>query len=60
MELKDGSRDQAIAEYTKLSQDQQASASLRQRASALAEYLKANPQGAAASPAPAAVQGANP
>ena len=46
-------------EFTKLSQEQTASASLRQRAAALAEYLKANPPGAAA-PAAAPAQGAKP
>jgi hypothetical protein len=40
--LKDGARIEAQAEYTKLAQETEASASLRQRASAIAEYLKAN------------------
>jgi hypothetical protein len=59
MDLKDGSRDAAIAAFGKLAQEQEASASLRQRAGALAEYLKANPPGGAA-PAAAPAQGAKP
>ena len=51
-----GSRAQAEADYLRLSQEQQASPSLRQRAAAILQYLKANPTagpGAPAAPAPA-------
>ncbi len=43
IDLKDGARTQAMAEYQKLSQETDAPANLRQRASGIAEYLKANP-----------------
>jgi hypothetical protein len=43
IDLKDGARGQALAEYQKLAQETDAPASLRQRASGIAEYLKANP-----------------
>jgi len=43
IDLKDGGRAQALAEYQKLAQDNSAPASLRQRAAGIAEYLKANP-----------------
>ena len=60
MDMKSGARAQAIAEYRKLAQETQASPGLRQRASGLAEFLSANPDGAAATatasaaPAPSA------
>jgi hypothetical protein len=47
-DMKSGARAQAIAEYQKLAQETQASPGLRQRASGLAEFLSANPDGAAA------------
>ena len=55
VDLKDGARAQAIDEYQKLAQEAQAPTSLRQRASGIAEYLKANPDVAinTASAAPA-------
>ena len=43
VDLKDGARTEALAEYQKLAQATDAPASLRQRASGIAEYLKANP-----------------
>jgi hypothetical protein len=43
VDLKDGARTQAVAEYQKLAQETDAPANLRQRASGIAEYLKANP-----------------
>jgi len=43
VDLKDGARAQAIDEYQKLSQEAQAPTSLRQRATGIAEFLKANP-----------------
>ena len=43
IDLKDGKRAEAIAEYQKLSQEAEAPANLRQRAGGIAEYLKANP-----------------
>ena len=43
VDLKDGVRAQALAEYQKLAQETGAPASLRQRAAGIAEYLKANP-----------------
>jgi len=50
VDLKDGARAQALAEYEKLAQDNTAPANLRQRATGIAEYLKANPdRGAPAS-----------
>jgi hypothetical protein len=52
-ELKGGSRIQAEADYLKLSQEAEAAPGLRQRAGALAQYLKANPAGVAAVPAAA-------
>jgi hypothetical protein len=55
MELKGGSRDAAMAAYEKLAQDNAAPANLRQRASGISEFLKANPPNGAigAPPAPA-------
>ena len=61
-ELKTGSRPQAENDFLNLSQENQAPAGLRQRASAIVAYLKANPgstlpspaPGGAAAPAPAA------
>jgi len=50
VDLKDGARAQALAEYEKLAQDNTAPANLRQRATGIAEFLKANPdRGAPAS-----------
>jgi len=43
IDLKDGARAQALAEYQKLAAETAAPASLRQRVSGIAEYLKANP-----------------
>jgi hypothetical protein len=43
VDLKDGARAQAMAEYQKLSQETDAPPNLRQRAAGIAEYLKANP-----------------
>jgi hypothetical protein len=43
VDLKDGARTQAVAEYLKLAQETDAPANLRQRASGIAEYLNANP-----------------
>jgi hypothetical protein len=64
MDLKAGARTQAITEYQKLSQEPEASPSLRQRAAGIAEYLSANPEGTAATaptaPAAAAAQGTPP
>jgi hypothetical protein len=69
MDLKAGARAQAITEYQKLAQEPDASPSLRQRAAGIAEYLSANPEGAAATaaaapvattPATAAAQGTSP
>lgn len=61
-ELKTGSRPQAENDFLQLSQEQQAPPGLRQRASAIIAYLKANPGGTlpaapagAAAPAPAAI-----
>jgi hypothetical protein len=52
-ELRGGSRIQAEADYLTLSQQPEAAPSLRQRAAAIAQYLKANPAGVAATPAAA-------
>jgi hypothetical protein len=54
VDLKDGARGQALAEYQKLGLDPTAPASLRQRATGIAEYLRANPDAgiAPATPAP--------
>jgi hypothetical protein len=56
LDLKAGQHTLAIAEYTKLAQDQQAPAALRQRAGGIAGYLTANPDSTAtttpAAPAP--------
>ncbi len=59
MDFKGGSRTQAEADYLKLSQELEAPANLRQRAAALAQYLKANPAGSTSvtPAAPPAVQG---
>jgi hypothetical protein len=43
IDLKDGARAAALAEYQKLAETTDAPASLRQRAGGIAEYLKANP-----------------
>lgn len=51
VDFRTGSRSQAEADYLRLSQEQQASPSLRQRAAAIVQYLKANP---GVGPAPAA------
>ena len=53
LDLKAGARAQAITEYQKLSQEPDASPSLRQRAAGIAEYLSANPEGTAATAAAA-------
>ena len=53
MDLKTGSRSQAESEYLKLSQELEASASLRQRAAAIAQYLKANPPNGSTTAPPA-------
>jgi hypothetical protein len=61
-ELKTGSRPQAENDFLNLAQEAQAPPGLRQRASAIVAYLKANPGGTvpslapsgAATPAPAA------
>src|SRR6185503_17908221 len=45
MDLKGGSRTQAETDYLKLSQELEAPAGLRQRAAAIAQFLKANPAG---------------
>ena len=60
VDLKSGSRAQALAEYQKLSLDTQAPANLRQRAAGISEFLKANPPSGApvASPPPAPATGA--
>jgi len=58
VDFRTGSRAQAEADYLRLSQEQQASPSLRQRAAAIVQYLKANPAAgpaAPAAPAPASV-----
>jgi hypothetical protein len=52
VDLKDGAPAQAMAEYQKLAQAAAAPANLRQRASGIAEYLKANPDSGIAAPAP--------
>ena len=59
IDLRDGSAAAAQEQYTKLAQEPQAPQSLRQRASALAEYLKANPP-AGAAPATNPAQGTTP
>lgn len=51
-DLKNGARSQALAEYQKLAQESEAPASLRQRASGIAEYLGANPDAAISGPTP--------
>jgi hypothetical protein len=53
VDLKDGARAQALSEYQKLGQDAAAPASLRQRASGIAEYLRANPDAGIESATPA-------
>ena len=68
MDLRDGSATVAQEQYAKLAAEAQAPASLRQRAGALAEYLKANPPAGATlstgtpppPPGTNAVQGTNP
>jgi hypothetical protein len=52
IDLKDGQRGQAQAEYEKLAQETEAPASLRQRAGGIAEYIRANPGGVPLSPPP--------
>jgi hypothetical protein len=52
VDLKDGTRAQALAEYQKLSQEADAPASLRQRAVGISEYLKANPESGISAAAP--------
>jgi hypothetical protein len=52
VDLKDGARSQALAQYQKLAQEPGAPASLRQRASGIAEYLRANPDAGISGPAP--------
>ncbi len=51
VDFRTGSRAQAEADYLRLSQEQQASPSLRQRAAAIVQYLKANPAAGPAAPA---------
>jgi hypothetical protein len=58
MDLTQGSRGEALTQYEKLAQETGAPPSLRSRAAAISNYIKANPEGAApaaanASPAPA-------
>ena len=53
-ELRAGSRVQAEADYLKLSQEPEASPGLRDRSSAILQYLKANPTAGAPAPTPAA------
>jgi len=55
MDLKEGARAQAIAEYQKLAQDNDAPPNLRQRAGGIAEYLKANPDESIAGAAAAGI-----
>lgn len=45
VDLRTGSRTDALAEFQKLGQDTNAPAALRQRALAIADFLKANPDG---------------
>jgi hypothetical protein len=52
VDLKDGARAQALAEYQKLAQETEAPASLRQRASGISEYLRANPDAGISAAAP--------
>jgi hypothetical protein len=52
VDLKDGARAQALAEYQKLAQDPQAPANLRQRALGISEYLRANPDAGISAAAP--------
>ena len=52
VDLKDGARAQALAEYQKLSQETAAPSNLRQRASGIAEYLTANPDAGITAAAP--------
>jgi hypothetical protein len=52
IDLKDGSRANALAEYQKLADATDAPASLRQRAGGIAEYLKANPDAGIPAAAP--------
>jgi hypothetical protein len=58
VDFRTGSRAQAEADYLRLSQEQQASPSLRQRAAAIVQYLKANPAAGPAAPAAPAPAGA--
>jgi len=51
VDFRTGSRAQAEADYLRLSQEQQAAPSLRQRAAAIVQYLKANPAAGPAAPA---------
>jgi len=51
VDFRTGSRAQAEADYLRLSQEPQASPSLRQRAAAIVQYLKANPAAGPAAPA---------
>ncbi len=63
VDLKDGARNQAIAEYQQIANDPAAPNILRQRAGGIAEFLKANPQVTALQPTaapPAAAQGKKP
>jgi hypothetical protein len=69
IDLKEGARTQAIAEYQKLAQEAEAPANLRQRAAGISEYLKANPDAAvntaaaapvSVTPAPPTLPSANP
>jgi hypothetical protein len=58
VDFRTGSRARAEADYLRLSQEQQASPSLRQRAAAIVQYLKANPAAGPAAPAAPAPAGA--
>jgi hypothetical protein len=64
MDLTQGSRGEALAQYEKLSQETGAPPSLRSRATAIANYIKANPADAQAAasavPAPASAPAATP
>ena len=52
-EYRGGSRAQAEADYLRLSQEPEASPSLRQRAAAILQYLRANPTSGPPAPTPA-------
>lgn len=67
LDLTQGSRSEALTQYEKLSQEAAAPPSLRSRATAISNYIKANPLGAPApaetanpTPAPAPAQAARP